>query len=106
MLIEYRSYVLVPGKLGAFLQLMESEGIRIEEPVLGKLLGFFTSEIGELNKVVHMWAYESFEERQRRRALLAASPTWQAFTPKVLPLIQHMENELLVPTSFSPPIPL
>lgn len=106
MLIEHRAYLLQPGKLGTFLQLMETEGIRIEEPVLGKLLGFFTSEIGELNKVIHLWAYESFEERQRRRAILAAMPEWQAFTPKVLPLIQHMENELLVPTSFSPSITL
>lgn len=97
-----RSYVLHPGKLGEFMRLMADEGIGIEQPVLGGLLGFYTSEIGSINKVIHLWGYASFEERQRRRALLAAAPAWQAFVPKVLPLISQMHNELLNPAPFSP----
>ena len=52
--------------------------------------------------MIHLWAYDSFEERQRRRALLAAAPEWTQFVPKVLPLIQDMQNELLRPAPFSP----
>ncbi len=102
MLVEMRSYVLHPGQLGTFLERMESEGIGIEQPVLGRLLGFYSSEIGPLNKVVHLWGYESFEDRQKRRAQLAKDPRWIAFLPTVLPLIQHMQNELLQPAAFSP----
>jgi len=102
MLIEYRSYVLHPGRQAAFLGLMETEGILIEAPILGGLVGYYASDIGELNKVVHLWAYESHGERERRRAILAADPAWRAFVPKVLPLIRHMRSELLVPASFSP----
>ncbi|HET8746414.1 MAG TPA: NIPSNAP family protein [Ramlibacter sp.] len=102
MLVEMRSYVLHPGKLPEFMRLMTEEGIAIERPVLGNLLGFYSSEIGNVNKVVHLWGYASFEERQRRRALLAASPEWAAFVPKVLPLIRDMQNELLNPAPFSP----
>ena len=102
MIVEMRSYVLHPGKLGEFMRLMTHEGIGIEQPVLGRLLGFYTSEIGSINKVIHLWGYDSFEERQRRRAQLAAHPEWIAFTPKVLPLIRDMHNELLNPASFSP----
>lgn len=105
MLVEMRSYILHAGKLAPFMQLMEAEGIRIEAPILGGLAGFYSSEVGALNKVVHLWAYDSFEERQRRRALLAAEPAWQAFLPKVLPLIREMQNELLNPAPFSPPPP-
>jgi hypothetical protein len=101
-IVEMRSYVLHPGKLVAFLGLMEEEGIAIERPILGNLLGFYTSEIGELNKVVHLWGYDSFEDRSRRRVVLAQDPRWTVFVPKVLPLIQHMQNELLQPASFSP----
>lgn len=47
---------------------------------LGRLLGYFITEIGELNAVVHLWGYDSFEERARRRAALAGEPcgrtTW------------------------------
>lgn len=102
MIVEMRSYLLHPGQLGTFLQRMEAEGIGIEQPILGRLLGFYTSEIGALNKVIHLWGYDSFEDRQRRRAQLAQDPRWVAFVPTVLPLIQHMQNELLQPTSFSP----
>ncbi|MGO4394269.1 NIPSNAP family protein [Variovorax sp. M-6] len=102
MIAEMRSYVLRPGKLPEFMRLMGSEGIAIEQPVLGRLLGFYSTEIGAINKVIHLWAYESFEDRQRRRATLAGHPDWIAFVPKVLPLIQEMHNEILNPAPFSP----
>jgi hypothetical protein len=102
MLVEMRSYFLQPGKLPEFMRLMAEEGIGIERPVLGRLLGFYTVEIGSLNKAIHLWGYDSFEDRQRRRALLASRPEWIQFVPKVLPLIDHMGNELLTPAPFSP----
>ena len=61
------------------------------------MLGFYTSDIGTLNQVVHMWGYDSHAERDRRRALLAIASEWRAFVPKVLPLIRDMENRILVP---------
>ena len=102
MIVEMRSYVLRPGTLPEFMTLMGSEGIGIERPILGDLIGFYSTEIGAINKVIHMWRYASFEDRQQRRAQLAASPEWTIFVPKVLPLIQEMHNELLNPAPFSP----
>jgi len=102
VIVEMRSYVLRPGALPEFMRLMGSEGIDIERPVLGDMLGFYSTEIGTINKVIHLWRYASFEDRQQRRAQLAASPEWVAFVPKVLPLIQEMHNELLNPAPFSP----
>lgn len=102
MLVEMRTYVLHAGKLPEFLRLMAEEGIGIEQPVLGRLLGYYSVEIGSINKVIHLWGYDSFEERQRRRALLAAQAQWNQFVPKVLPMIASMHNELLTPAPFSP----
>ena len=101
MIVEMRTYVLHPGQQGAFLALMEAEGIAIERRILGRMLGFYTCDIGTLNQVVHMWGYDSHAERDRRRALLAAEPAWRAFVPKVLPMIRDMENRILVPASFA-----
>jgi len=102
VIVEMRSYVLHPGALPEFMRLMGSEGIDIERHARGNLLGFYSTEIGCINKVIHLWRYASFEDRQQRRAQLAASPEWTAFVPKVLPLIQEMRNELLNPAPFSP----
>lgn len=101
MIVEMRTYVLHAGQQGNFLALMEREGIVIERRILGRMLGFYTSDIGTLNEVVHMWGYESHEDRNRRRALLAASESWQAFVPKVLPLIRDMKNCILTPAPFA-----
>lgn len=101
MIVEMRTYVLHPGQQGAFVSLMGDEGIAIERRILGRMLGFYTCEIGALNQVVHLWGYDSFEDRQQRRARLAASPEWAAFVPKVLPLIRDMENRILQPAPFA-----
>lgn len=101
MIVELRTYTLHPGQQAPFLSLMEREGIAIERRILGRMLGFYVSDIGPLNQVVHMWGYDSHEERTRRRALLAAAPEWSAFVPKVLPLIRDMENRILVPAPFA-----
>ena len=101
MIVEMRTYVLQPGQQTTFLRLMEQEGILIERPVLGRLLGFYSTEIGVLNQVIHLWGYDSFEERQRRRGLLAANVEWLAFLPKVIPMIRDMQNQLLHPAPFA-----
>lgn len=101
MIVEMRTYVLHPGQQGTFLGLMEREGIAIERRILGQMLGFYTSEIGTLNQIVHLWGYQDFDDRAQRRAKLAADPGWQGFVPKVLPLIRDMENRILQPAPFA-----
>ncbi|HLT76338.1 MAG TPA: NIPSNAP family protein [Ferrovibrio sp.] len=97
-----RTYTIRPGGLPVFLKHYEAEGLPIIQPILGNLLGYFTSEIGELNQVVHLWGYADLEDRAKRRARLNADAAWIAFTPKILPLIERMQNSILNPTSFSP----
>ena len=101
MIVEMRTYVLHPGQQGKFLALMEREGIALERAILGRMLGFYTSDIGTLNEVVHMWGYESHAERDRRRAVLAANEAWRDFVPRVLPLIREMKSSILLPAPFA-----
>ncbi|WP_454683904.1 NIPSNAP family protein [Ancylobacter moscoviensis] len=102
MLYEMRTYRLKTGATPAYVKLVEEEGIAIQKGHLGQLVGYFTSEIGPLNEIVHIWAYASLDDRAARRARLAADPAWQAFGPKIQALIEVMENKILLPTSFSP----
>jgi hypothetical protein len=102
MILEERNYTFHPGKVPLFLKMYEAEGLAIHTRHLGRLVGFFTSEIGVLNQVVHMWAYEGMADREARRAKLYADPEWLVFLPKCADLIQQMENRILTSTSFSP----
>lgn len=104
MIVEERCYVLHPESTpAAYLHIYQSSGaLELQRRVLGRLLGYFVCEVGELNSLVHLWAYESFEDRERRRALLAQSPEWQSYLTRIRPLIASMSNRLLTPTAFSP----
>lgn len=102
MIVEERIYRIRNGRMARYLQLVREEGLAIQQPILGHLLGYFTTEIGTLSQITHLWAYASLEDRTRRRATLAADARWQAFLPKLSENIEHAENRILVPTDFSP----
>ncbi|MDQ0475357.1 NIPSNAP family protein [Labrys wisconsinensis] len=102
MIYEMRTYRLRTGTVPAYLKLVEEEGIALQKGHLGRLVGYFVSEIGPLNEIVHVWAYEDLGDREARRAALAADPRWQVFLPKIQALIEVMDNKILKPTAFSP----
>lgn len=102
MIVEQRTYTLHPGKVAEMVRLYGSEGLALQQKHLGRFLGYFTSETGNLNQVVFLWGFDSVDDRAARRARMAQDPAWQAYLQKVLPLIVTQENRLLAPTDFSP----
>jgi hypothetical protein len=102
MIVEERIYTCHPGKARRYIEMYEAEGLAIQRPILGNLIGYFTSDIGPLNQVIHLWAYESMEDRATRRARLTSNPAWLAYSAKVQPLVLTQENKILVPAPFSP----
>ena len=102
MLIEMRTYMLVPGGAAKWLAAYEAKGMAIQLPILGRLIGYFSTEIGPLNQIVHMWGYDSFEDRMKRRAELGAHPGWRAYLDETRALVVTQESKLLVGAPFSP----
>jgi hypothetical protein len=102
MIVEMRTYTLKPGQVGNYLKLYEAEGLATQTRILGRLLGYYGSETGDVNQVVHLWAYEDLADRQKRRAALFADPTWLAYVPKIVEMIVTQESKLLNPARFSP----
>lgn len=103
MIVEMRTYRLKPAATATFFKLYESEGMPIQLPILGMMVGYYATELGPLNQIVHMWGYKDLADRTRRRTKLSADKRWQAFAPKVQALIDEMENKILVPAPFFTP---
>ena len=102
-IIEQRIYVLKPEYGPAeYFALYEREAREVQVNALKGFLGYFSSEVGELNAVISLWSYPTFEARQERRAALSRDNRWVAFLKDVRPMLQRMENRLLVPATFSP----
>jgi hypothetical protein len=100
MIVEQRTYTLHPAQAPVYLKAYQDEGLAIQKPILGRLVGYYQTEFGELNQVIHMWAYEDLAERTAKRAKLGADPAWQSYVAKVRPLIVKQENKLLIPAPF------
>ncbi len=102
MIYEMRTYRVKAGAVPTYLELVEAEGIEVQKSYLGQLVGYFSSEIGPLNEIVHVWAYQDLNDRAVQRARLAADPRWRDFVPKIQALIETMESKILVAATFSP----
>ena len=104
MIVELREYTLHAGKVPEYLRLYEREGLDIQRKILGQLVGYYATEVGDaVNQVVHLWAYESYEDRDARRLRLAADPGWQSYLQKMRPLLVGQRNRLMRPAPFFEP---
>ncbi len=102
VIVEQRDYHVHTGRLPELVRLYEQAGIPIQAEVLGGFVGAFTTEIGALSTYTSMWRYDSFVQREERRAALLARDDWKAFLATIQPLIHTQQNRILTPTSFSP----
>ena len=102
MFVDERIYTLKNGNVKPFLALYEAQGKDVQVRILGNMIGYFHTDIGPLNQVVHLWGYDSMDDRYRRRADLQESLEWQTYAKQMRPLVSHIENKILIPASFSP----
>jgi hypothetical protein len=82
MIVDLRTYTIRTGALREFLALYAREGLAVQTQHLGAPLGYYTTEVGDLGQVVHMWRYTDMADRERRRAALEADPRWNAYRSK------------------------
>jgi hypothetical protein len=102
MIVEQRTYTLRAGTVAEYLKVYEQEGLSVQKEHLPHMVGYYFSEIGDLNQVVHMWAYQDLKHRAECRAALFNDARWQIVVKKLYTFTEHMDNKILVPTRFSP----
>ena len=104
MIVDLRIYTCKPNKMAEFVKIYEDMGWPLQQKYLGRCLGWYTTIEGELNTVVHLWAYESQADRETRRNAMAADPAWGAYLAEVgkREVLVKMQNRIVRPTAFSP----
>ena len=94
MIYEIRTYNLRPGAVTEF-----ERRFAAAYPVRAKhspLYGFWHTEIGPLNQLVHIWAYQSLQQRADVRAAAAKDPSG-AWPPPNRDLLLSQESDILRP---------
>lgn len=97
MIVDLRTYTLRVGAFGSYIDRYAAEGFPIHTEYVGAPLGYYLSEAGPLNQIVHLWGFESMTERERRRAALDRDPRWIAYKRRMWESgdVAGQENKLL-----------
>jgi hypothetical protein len=96
MIYELRTYTVKPGTIGDIVKAASTVSREIRKDDFGKLEGYWFTEIGPLNQVMHMWSYRDYDERTRLRAELGKNPRWTGeYLPLIRPLVVRQDVRLL-----------
>lgn len=105
MIHELRTYTLRPDKVPEFIRLTRDVGYPIRTRH-SRCLGYWTTEVGDLNQAVHLWEFDDFAHRTRVRAALAADREWQeTFLTQIRPCLLHQQSVVLTPSDVWPVTP-
>jgi hypothetical protein len=97
MIYEVRTYTLRPGTLDEFVQRYERRlPSRLRHSPLG---GFWHTDFGPLNQVVHVYPYDDLQHRTRVRAAMAADAERNAI-PGGGEFIAEQQAEIVIPAPF------
>lgn len=104
MLVDHRTYRVKPGTVPLYLALYEKLGLKPQTRHLGAPYGYMFAESGELNTIVHMWAYEDAADRAKRRAAMQADPEWKEYlrAGNEAGYLLEQTTKLMIPASFAP----
>jgi len=103
MIVDVRTYTLVPRKMAKYLELFEAHALPLMRRHHLELMGYYVSHIGPLNQVVHLWRYASLADMEQKRAARDADPDWAAFLARTEGMVLWQDNKIMRPTTFSPP---
>ena len=82
MLIDHRTYRILPGRVPAQLELYSKLGYPVQLRYMGEPLCYLVAESGALNTLVHVWVYESAADREQKRAKMCRTRTGSISCPR------------------------
>ena len=94
---EMRTYIYKTGSMNEVIKRWEAAVPHREK--YSPLAAAMYTELGGLNKWVHIWPYKDLAHRSEVRAEAVKDPNWP---PGAHEFLVHQENKLLVPAPFSP----
>ncbi|MEX2431593.1 MAG: NIPSNAP family protein, partial [Dehalococcoidia bacterium] len=101
MLYELRTYTLKPNSVPE-VEKRFGEALPTRTQY-SRLVGFWHTEIGPLNQILHLWAYDSLQQRSEVRQAAAKDPSGN-WPPKITEFLETMENDILVPGPVNDPL--
>lgn len=105
MFYEYRRYEVMHGRMEDLKRRFEEETIPLWEQNGIEHTAFFEPRVGQNNVLHYLLAWEDLGQREKTWEAFRVNPEWVKARTKSEengPLISRIDNEIWVPTEFSP----
>lgn len=100
---ELRTYTFQVGKLAQAAELYDAYGWpALERIAAGKLVGYFTGDVGAMNQLFHLWKFADDADRRAFWKQIYADEEFQTFAARLRPLILKQKNKLMLAAPWGP----
>ena len=101
---EKRTYSVTVGQMAEVTRLYSTLGYPALEAggFSKKLIGYFLSDTGELHQLVHLWKFDSDDDRRAHWKRLFEDADFMAFAKQLRPLVKTQANQLLLAAPWGP----
>ena len=101
-LYELRTYTVVVGQMQNVVTLYRDEGWPALEKHAGKLVGYFTGDVGAMNQLTHLWRFEDDADRREHWKRVFSDDDFMAFAAKLRPMLQSQQNQVMFNAPWGP----
>ena len=96
-----RTYDIAMGKTPEYMAAVREIALPVRESYGVKLAGWYYTDVGALNKVVHIWAYRDYAHFEEAREAFRNDERWiNNYVPRVKGIILRQENQLMRASDF------
>ena len=101
MIYDMRIYDLQPGAVETYKAAVREVALPIREDHGVKLTGWYATDIGKLNRVVHIWAYRDYTHFEEARQAVRNDPRWAGeYLPRVKGLGLRQQDMIMTAADF------
>lgn len=106
MLFERRCYTLKFGCTQAFWDAQRERGFALVQPILDRVVGYFSATTGAHDQIVHLYRYDGYEDWRERLHGLYGVKELQRYFQTVRRLMTAQDNCFLAPAPITELNPL
>ncbi len=103
MIYEMRIYDLQLGAVPKYMEAVREVSVKVRADFGVKLAGWYYTDVGPLNRVYHIWAYDSYAHYEEVKDKVREDPRWvNDFLPRVAGLVLKQETQIVKSPDFAP----
>lgn len=101
MIYDMRTYDIAMGKTPEYMAAVREIALPVRESYGIKLAGWYYTDVGALNRVVHIWAYRDYAHFEEAREAFRTDERWvNDYVPRVKGIVLRQENQLMLASDF------